>query len=114
MNIRNAILLSLILMPISHVICAQDQPQGLPQDRPQEPPPPAGYPADEQPQVTIIQRGTETIEEYRINGRLYMIKVTPKKGVPYYLIDTTGNGTFDTRTELTQDLRIPGWILLKW
>ena len=65
---------------------------------PPEVPLPSGG-ADEEdeslePQVTIIRRGEDKIEEYRINGRLYMIKVTPRIGLPYYLIDNRGDGTF--------------------
>ncbi len=29
-----------------------------------------------------------------MNGRLYMVKVTPTHGVPYYLIDNVGQGEF--------------------
>ena len=29
-----------------------------------------------------------------MNGRLYMVKVTPAHGVPYYLIDDVGRGEF--------------------
>ena len=29
-----------------------------------------------------------------MNGRLYMVKVTPAHGVPYYLIDNVGRGDF--------------------
>jgi len=36
-------------------------------------------------QVTIIQRGEDKIEEHRVNGELYMIKVIPRIGPPYYL-----------------------------
>ena len=52
------------------------------------PPPPKvqdGEAIDEEPQVTIRKKGKDTIEEYRINGELYMMKVTPEGGVPYYL-----------------------------
>jgi len=67
------------------------------------------------PDVTITQGRDKTIAEYRIHGRLYMIKVTPKKGVPYYLVDTDGDGNLETnRSELTEDLLIPSWTLLKW
>jgi hypothetical protein len=67
------------------------------------------------PDVTIIQGGDKTIAEYRIHGRLYMIKVTPKKGPPYYLVDTDGDGNLETnRNELTEDLLIPSWTLLEW
>jgi hypothetical protein len=35
------------------------------------------------------------VEEYRMNGVLYMVKVTPTVGPPYYLIDTTGDGNLN-------------------
>jgi len=67
------------------------------------------------PDVTIIQGRDKTIAEYRIQGRLYMIKVTPRKGPPYYLVDTDGDGNLEThRSELTEDLLIPSWTLLEW
>jgi len=67
------------------------------------------------PDVTIIQGDDKTIAEYRVHGRLYMIKVTPKKGPPYYLVDTDGDGNLETRRgELSEDLLIPSWTLLEW
>ena len=35
-----------------------------------------------EPQVTIIKKDNETIEEVRVNGRLRYIKITPNKGPP--------------------------------
>jgi hypothetical protein len=35
------------------------------------------------PEVTVHTEGTDTVEEYRTAGRLTMIRVTPKNGVPY-------------------------------
>ena len=70
-----------------------------------------------EPEVTIIKRKEATIEEYRINGRLYMIKVTPKRGAPYFLVDNDGNGTFESRradSELEPDIMIPNWVLFRW
>jgi hypothetical protein len=66
-----------------------------------------------EPQVTITRRGEDKIEEYRINGRLYMIKVTPRIGLPYYLIDNQGDGTFSAGGSggLDQNIRPPMWIL---
>ena len=55
-----------------------------------EPPPPPAMSAEDaalEPQVTIKKREGETVEEYRINGRLYKVIVTPEHGVPYTLID---------------------------
>jgi len=55
------------------------------------------------------------IEEFRAQGRVYMIKVTPSKGKPYFLVDADGDGEFDVRrNELDPDLMIPSWVILKW
>jgi len=79
------------------------------------PPPPAGNEGDLEPEVTIIHRGGEMIEEYRINGQLYMIKITPRKGIPYFLVDTDGDGNFEVRqNELGQEMLIPQWTILRW
>jgi len=76
--------------------------------------PPPDLP-DEEPEVTIIQRQHDVIEEYRIQGRLYMIRVIPRRGVPYYLVDTDGDGNLETRrNEITEDLMIPNWMLFRW
>ncbi|MGH8685875.1 MAG: DUF2782 domain-containing protein [Nitrosospira sp.] len=66
-----------------------------------------------EPQVTITKRGEDKIEEYRINGRIYMIKVTPRIGLPYYLIDHHGDGTFSDRATggLDQGIRPPMWVI---
>ncbi len=49
--------------------------------------------ADE-PEIRIRTEGDTTVEEYSREGRVYMIKVTPRVGPPYYLIDNTGDGRF--------------------
>ena len=69
----------------------------------------------EEPDVTIIHRGKERVEEFSINNQIYMIKITPAKGYPYYLIDTTGDGNFDTRRAgLDQNVVVPQWVLFRW
>ncbi len=81
------------------------------------PPPPAfnaeEAPADE-PEVTIIKETEQTVEEYRANGKLYMIKITPKHGVPYYLIDDRGDGKFARQEGLDSGLRVPRWVIHKF
>ena len=68
-----------------------------------------------EPEVTIIQRREERIEEYRMGGRLYMVKVTPRRGPAYYLVDTTGDGELDSRrNELDPNIMVPSWILFQW
>ncbi len=70
--------------------------------------------ATPEPEVTIIKRKEETIEEYRINGQLYMIKITPAKGYPYYLIDTDGDGTLETRRNELDNPPVIQWKILQW
>ena len=38
---------------------------------------------DGEPDVTIRQEGERTVEEYRVNGFLYAVKVIPKNGKPF-------------------------------
>jgi len=87
-------------------------------DVPQPPRYPAGVEAvDEptpEPEVTIVERGAGVVYEYRINGRLYMVKIVPQVGPPYYFMDQDGDGNMETRaTDYTQ-LRIPQWVLATW
>lgn len=77
------------------------------------PPPPALDPNEpiDQPQVTITKKTEQTIEEYRVGGRLYMIKVIPKHGKPYYLVDERGDGTFARQESLDSGFRPPQWVI---
>ena len=90
---------------------------------PPPPPPPENYnpPAapelpdvgQPEPEVTITTKGTEIHEEYRLNGRLYMIKVVPKKGKPYYLIDKEGSGQF-RRSDFESNIAVPMWVIKRF
>lgn len=73
-------------------------------------------PADEelQPEVNIIRRGEDVIEEYRIDGQIYMIKITPSKGRPYYLMDTDGDGSLETRRNDLDNPEIIQWRIFTW
>lgn len=77
---------------------------------PEIPPPPGVNDAELEPQVTIRHRGQDKIEEYRIHGRLYMIKVTPRVGKPYYLVPGP-NGQFGRYNNLTPNLVVPMWMI---
>ncbi|HUP93284.1 MAG TPA: DUF2782 domain-containing protein [Burkholderiales bacterium] len=91
----------------------QRKPAGKLQPLPEPPPPPPGFEPDPalEPQVTIQRRGSETVEEFRVNGRLYMVKVTPAHGVPYYLIDDVGRGDFSRRDSYDTGTRPPMWVI---
>jgi hypothetical protein len=80
-------------------------------------PPPPSMAADDstdEQQVTIIKQTEQTVEEYRVGGRLYMIKITPKVGPPYYLVDDLGDGKFARQNSLDSGLRVPRWILKRF
>jgi hypothetical protein len=66
------------------------------------------------PEITIRKEKEQTIEEYRIRGRLYMVKVTPKHGKPYYLVDLNGEGHFIRRDEVTSIPIVPQWVLFRF
>jgi hypothetical protein len=94
---------------------APEQPPAL-QPVPEPPPPPPGYELDPalEPQVTILKRGTDTVEEYRIGGKLYMMKVTPAHGVPYYMVDNTGDGRFVREDAMGANIRPPMWVIFSF
>ncbi len=85
----------------------------------EEPPPPPA-PVDEngqplEPEVTIREEGGKTIQEYRVNGQLYMVKIVPRRGAPYYLLDLDGDGQFDeVRGDDPGQIVLPQWILFRW
>ena len=79
-----------------------------------EPPPLDASPdasPDDEAQVTITKQAVQTIEEYRVGGKLYMIKITPKHGVPYYLVDERGDGKFARQESLDSGFRPPRWVI---
>lgn len=79
-------------------------------------PPPsldANEPVDE-PQVTITKQTEQTVEEFRVAGKLYMIKITPKVGKPYYLVDDVGDGKFSRHEGLDSGVRPPRWVLFRF
>jgi len=101
----------LLLLSLSFVASAESQqPANL------EPLPPPVFDAGpdssaDAPGITIIRRSEQTIEEYRVGGKLYMIKITPAIGPPYYLVDDQGDGKFSRQESLDTGLRPPRWII---
>lgn len=66
-----------------------------------------------EPEVTIIKKETETIEEYRINGELYMMKITPVNGTPYYLHKEDQNGEWINSGPIPP-ISIPKWTIFRF
>lgn len=89
---------------------AQDRPAGL-EPLPDIPPPPGMADPALEPQITIVQKGGDKIEEFRIKGRLYMIKVTPPHGQSYFLIDPKGDGQMVRFDDLSPNFLVPMWVI---
>jgi hypothetical protein len=109
---RTATVLALCSLVLTGAAGAQPAPPPLPDLAP--PPAGAARETDLSPQVTILQRGDERVEEFRLRGQLYMIKVTPTHGVPYYLIDERGDGRLIRRDSLDERLLVPTWVLFRF
>lgn len=63
-------------------------------------------------QVTIVQDKDQLIEIHQIDGRVYGLKVIPKKGKPYFLVDLKGDGNFIQNA--SDRLLVPEWVILSW
>lgn len=110
-----AVLLAALALPAAAQSAARPLPPGA---KPLEvPPPPPMVLADPgaEPDVTTRTEGDQTIQEYRVNGKLYMQRVTPKHGKPYVLMDHKGDGTFMRQDNpLDNGVRVPQWVLLEF
>ena len=109
------------LIPLLLALALQDAAEPLDTSAPPVEPEPAeaaeaAPPADpEEPPVVSIrtERNGDRVEEYRQNGRLYMVKVTPERGAAYYLMDTDGNGRFN-REDVAEHVAPVYWTLYEW
>ncbi len=82
------------------------------------PPPPAlpeGVDNEDSMQAdVVIRKGKDkVIEEFRVNGQLYMVRITPKIGKPYYIRYPDGANGRTIRREL-DDINTPFWKLFEW
>ena len=120
MRLKLFLLLSVLL---SGGACAAEMSRDVPPQPPMDagsdargtPPADAAAPSDKgEAPVTITKETGQTIEEYRVSGQLYMIKVIPKHGKPYYLVDDLGDGRFVRQEGLDTGLRPPRWVIHRW
>jgi len=116
MRLRATVVTSALIFAIALTSAAQKAPPANLEPLPEPPPIPPEIASDPdlEPQITITRRATETIEEYRVGGRLTMIKVTPKIGRPYYLVADGTDGTWVRRDSLDTGLKVPMWLLFSF
>ncbi len=113
MRYQRLLLILILLMPV--LARPGETPKNL-EPLPDAPPPPAMTDSDpaEEPEIKIIKKGEDTVEEYRIHGELYMQKITPSHGVPYYLMKQDQEGGWSRIESQTQPLIIPKWVILRF
>ncbi len=70
--------------------------------------------ASKEEKVTTRQSGSDTIEEYRLGGRLYKQRIQPASGPAYYLIDEKGEGKFTRVDGPDLKIAVPMWVILFW
>lgn len=105
----------LVLVLAAGAASAQDA-VGTAQDVPipKKQPPPAGS-DDPVPAVTIRTAGNgDRIEEYREGGKVYMVRIVPVRGKPYYLYDDDRNGRLDRSDADRHTIAPVYWTLYEW
>jgi hypothetical protein len=109
-NIASLLMAAMLLPALAQ---AKDLPSNL---EPLEDIPPPSIGAEENPDepvITIIKKEGETIEEYRVGGQLYMMKITPKHGVPYYMHREDQDGAW-VNDGPNPPLVIPKWTIFRF
>lgn len=98
---------------------AQTEPHPKPKDLQPlaEAPPPPKVEEDaslEHDQMTTVTRGTDRVEEYRMHGKLYRMRVFPASGAPYWLEDPKGDGEFVRVEGPGSRVAVPKWVIKEW
>jgi hypothetical protein len=115
---RKLLTATLILFPL--IAVAQPSPA------PEAPPPPSQSNAGNSDEaggfdpggaeIRIITEGDKIIEEFSLNGRVYMVRIQQKGFPPYYLIDRDGDGRMDEQVSelMGPSMPPPNWELFRW
>lgn len=69
-------------------------------------------PITPEPMVTIVDDHDKVMHIHQINGKVYGVKVIPKNGVPYNLVDPNGEGQFIR--DSADRILVPEWVLISW
>ena len=94
-----------------------DEQAGDPTAPPPIPPIPPKVPGEQiEPTVRITEQEGQRVEEYSQNGRVYMVKITPVKGLPYYYLDEDGDGQLELRESdrKLNPVRPVYWKIKEW
>lgn len=64
-------------------------------------------------ETTRTESNGDVVSEYRVGGRLAVVKITPVRGPTYYLVDSDGDGRIDRDRDGTRNVpvyfKLYGW-----
>lgn len=75
--------------------------------------------SDKPGHITVIRKYEDAqgnqVREFSSQGAVYQIQVVPANGPTYYLIDTDGDGLFESRSNGYEPLIVvPQWVLFRY
>ena len=68
----------------------------------------------DEPKVVVVKKDGETLEEYRVRGKLVKTRVTPASGPAYFLVDLKGDGNFVRSDGPEQKGAVSMWTIFEW
>lgn len=103
---------SLVATAVLPVLCVAQTPAPPPAEAPQ-PPALRSNPSDDrlEPVITIRKEGEREIEEYRIRGQLFAMRVKVKGAPAYWLVDPDGSGRMVPGQGIGPTIAVPKWVL---
>ena len=107
------------LLMVTPLLAQEDleRPPPIPAEETEDVPiPPKVQQEQIEPTVTIREEENRLIEEYRMTGQICMVKVAPKGGIPFYYIDTDGDGKLelDVDQQAMNPVQPVYWKIKEW
>ena len=112
MRTTAAIFLTLLALPVAAQSVARERPAGtMPLD--EMPPLPSLVETDPSLETQGSARNDQGdgAQDYRVNGKVFMERITPRVGKPYVVIHDRGDGTMTRQDNTLDTLRGPQWTL---
>jgi len=110
------ILTALLALTAQAATASENTPEPVAKEAPVPEKIPAKTGDDDSPSVRIRTRDNgDVVEEYRQGGIVTMVKVTPTRGKPYYIMDNNGDGRLDRADAEAAGGVVPvSWIIATW
>ena len=108
-----ALIRSIVFLSLASIAQAQAPAPTKDVPIPPKEPPPVGDEGIPQVSIRSSENG-DRVEEYRQNGKVTMVKVTPKNGVPYTLYDDDKDGRLDRSDAEKNDVSPVYYTIYEW